>query len=112
MVGGLGELTRPSLPLMDPLWAPLGAPKLHRFIAKMQLMRFGAKLWGHMLKTSNTLLKFPNDTFYFLTPFFIARVHLFTMWDPGDPHPSPQTTIFTPETSPFSLAAFQEGKDQ
>ena len=40
MVRGLGELKGPSLPLMDPLWAPLGAPKVHRFIAKMQLMRF------------------------------------------------------------------------
>ena len=80
MVGGLGELTRPSLPLMDPLWAPLGAPKLHRFIAKMQLMRFGAKLWGHMLKTSNTLLKLPNDTFYFLIPSSYDQKHDFVLF--------------------------------
>ena len=39
----------------------------------------------------------------------MARGHVSAIWNPGDPHQSPQTTIFTPETIPFSLAAFQEG---
>ena len=42
----------------------------------------------------------------------VARGHALAIWDPGDPHWSPQTTIFTPETNPLSLAAFQESKDQ
>ena len=32
----------------------------------------------------------------------VARGHVSAIWDPGNPYPSPQTTIFTPETSPFS----------
>ena len=32
----------------------------------------------------------------------MARGHVSAIWDPGDPHQSPQTTIFTPETSTFS----------
>ena len=38
----------------------------------------------------------------------VARSHVSAVWDPGDPHRSPQTTIFTPKTSLFSLAAFQK----
>merc|ERR1712212_892219 len=38
----------------------------------------------------------------------IARGHALAVWDPRDPHLSPQTTIFTAEMSPLSLAAFQE----
>ena len=42
----------------------------------------------------------------------MAGGHVLAIWDPGDPHWSPQTTIFTPKISLFSLATFQEGKDQ
>ena len=42
----------------------------------------------------------------------VARGYVSAIWDPGDTHWSPQTTIFTPKTSPLSLAAFQESKDQ
>ena len=38
----------------------------------------------------------------------VARSHLSVVWDPGDPHWSPKTTIFTPKMSPFSSTAFQE----
>ena len=38
----------------------------------------------------------------------VARGHVLAILDPGDPRKSTQTTICTPKTSLFSLAAFLE----
>ena len=42
----------------------------------------------------------------------VVRGHVLAIRDPRDPNWSSQTKIFTPKTSPFSLAPFQEGRDQ
>ena len=40
--------------------------------------------------------------FYSQPTLPVAKGHVVVIWDPGDPHQSPQTTKFTPETSLYS----------
>ena len=96
---------RPSGILGTPLEPPID--KIYPGKEPVVLSRFPRRL-GPVTVSGNCQMQL---FFSHPTPPMV-RGHASAIWDPGDPHWSPQTTIFTPKTSPLSLAAFQKGKDQ
>ena len=73
---------------------------------------FLEKISLSLVTTSNILSKLPNAPFLLSTHLTSGEGPFIGHLGPWGPHMKPPNNIIYPWTSPFSLAAFQEGKDQ
>ena len=110
-------LNPPSMPLgrRSTIWDPGGPRGPHQ---TFQTAIHTPKTTQFPLSTLNigkgpsSCPKNANDTPLFSQPTSSMPLgHRSTIWDPGGPHPTPQTSIHTPKTTQFALSTLNVGQD-
>ena len=94
------------------IWDPMGPHQIpHTAIHTPKATQFALSTLN-VGQDPSSCLKIANDTPLFSQPTSSMPLgHRSTIWDPGGPHPTPQTSIHTPKTTQFALSTLNVGQD-